>query len=113
MFLSVGKMSPTLGAVFPTSIPFPCQFRQNEIELYQDEKQDRVNEFQFRCREKLFRQYEMNFYGGYEFRSCKTDSLFCKVELNVGEFQFCSGGIDIQFRWKRYRDPFWRSFPFK
>ena len=40
------------------TIPFPCQFGQNEIELCQDEIQDRVNEFQFRFREKYFRQYE-------------------------------------------------------
>ena len=39
------------------TIPFPCHFRQNEIELCQDENQDRVNEFQFRFREKTFRQY--------------------------------------------------------
>ena len=36
-------------------------------------------------------------YGGNEFRSCKIDSLFGKVELHVGHFQFCSGGIDIHF----------------
>ena len=36
-------------------------------------------------------------YGGNEFRSCKIDSLFGKVELHVGHFQFCSGGIDINF----------------
>ena len=36
-------------------------------------------------------------YGGNEFRSCKTDSLFGKVELHVGDFQFCSGGIGIHF----------------
>ena len=35
-------------------ISFPCQFRQNEIELCRDENQDRVNEFQFRFREKIF-----------------------------------------------------------
>ena len=29
-------------------MPFLCQFRQNEIELCQDENQDRMNEFQFR-----------------------------------------------------------------
>ena len=46
--------------IHPT-IPFPCQFRQNEIELCQDENQDRVNEFQFRFREKIFRQYETEF----------------------------------------------------
>ena len=40
---------------------------------------------------KLFR------YGGNEIRSCKIDSLFGKVELHVGDFQFCSGGIDIHF----------------
>ena len=34
-------------------------------------------------------------YGGNEFRSCKIDSLFGKVELHVCDFQFCSGGIDI------------------
>ena len=33
-------------------IPFPCQFRQKEIERCQNESQDRVNEFQFRFREK-------------------------------------------------------------
>ena len=43
------------------TIPFPCQFRQNEIELCQNENQDRVNEFQFRFREKYFRQYETEF----------------------------------------------------
>ena len=43
------------------SIPFPCQFRQNEIELCQNENQDRVNEFQFRFPEKNFRQYETEF----------------------------------------------------
>ena len=36
-------------------------------------------------------------YGGNECRSCKIDSLFGKVELHVGHFQFCSGGIDIHF----------------
>ena len=36
-------------------------------------------------------------YGGNEFRSCKIDSLFGKVELHVGDFPFCSGGIDIHF----------------
>ena len=36
-------------------------------------------------------------YGGNEFRSWKIDSLFGKVELHVGDFQFCSGGIDIPF----------------
>ena len=36
-------------------------------------------------------------YGGNEFRSCKVDSLFGKVELHVGHFQFCSGGTDIHF----------------
>ena len=36
-------------------------------------------------------------YGGNEFRSCKIDSLFGKVGLHVGHFQFCSGGIDIHF----------------
>ena len=36
-------------------------------------------------------------YGGNEFRSCKIDSLFGKAELHVGDFQFCSGGIDINF----------------
>ena len=69
----------------------------NEIELCQDENQDRVNEFQFRFHEKFFRQYEMNFYCGNEFRSCKIDSLFGKVELHAVDFQFCSGGIDIHF----------------
>ena len=82
------------------TIPFPCQFRQNEIELCKIENQDRVNEFQFRFREKNFRQYETEFcqirnnflceiefrYGGNEFRSCKIDSLFGKVELHVGDF---------------------------
>ena len=43
------------------TIPFPCQFRQNEIELCQDENQDRVNEFQFRFREKSFCPYETEF----------------------------------------------------
>ena len=43
------------------TISFPCQFRRNEIELCQDENQDRVNEFQFRFREKNFRQYETEF----------------------------------------------------
>ena len=90
------------------SKPFPCQFRQNEIELCQDENQDRVNEFQFRFREKRFRQYGTDFanqvlceiefrYGGNEFRSCKIDSLSGKVELHVGYFQFCSGGIDYEY----------------
>ena len=44
-------------------------------------------------------------YGGNEFRLCTIDSLFGKVELHVGHFPFCSGGIDIHFpeiRWKRY-----------
>ena len=36
------------------SIPFPCQFRQNQIELCHDENQDRVNKFQFHIREKNF-----------------------------------------------------------
>ena len=36
-------------------------------------------------------------YGGNEFRSCNIDSLFGKVELHVGHFQFCSGGIHIHF----------------
>ena len=36
-------------------------------------------------------------YGRNEFRSCKIDSLFGKVDLHVGDFQFCSGGIDINF----------------
>ena len=36
-------------------------------------------------------------YGGNEFRSCKNDSRFGIVELHVGDFQFCSGGIDIHF----------------
>ena len=98
-----------------TSISFPCQFRQNEIELCQDENQDRVNEFQFRFREKNFANMNLNFakkkmillfdflceiefgYGGNEFRSCKIGSLFGKVELHVGDFQFCSGGIDFRF----------------
>ena len=39
---------------------------------------------------------KLNCYGGNEFRSCKID-FFGKVELHVGEFQFCSGGIDIHF----------------
>ena len=77
-----------------------------------------MNEFQFRFRGKNFRQYETEFcqekndfcqirkiflceiefrYGGNEFRSCKIDSLFGKVELHVGDFQFWSGGIDIHF----------------
>ena len=81
--------------------------------------QDRVNEFQFRFHETNFRQYETEFclkendfcqirkrflceiefrYGGNEFRSCKIiDSRFGKVELHVGDFQFCSGGIHIHF----------------
>ena len=48
-----------------------------------------------------FAKLETNFceiefrYGGNVFRSCKIDSLFGKVELHVGDFQFCSGGIDI------------------
>ena len=82
------------------SIPFPRQFRQNEIELCQDENQDRVNEFQFRFRKFFFANMELSFakrkmtfakletdflceiefrYGGNEFRSCKIDSLFGKV----------------------------------
>ena len=40
---------------------FPCQFRQNEIELCQDENQDRVNEFQFRSREEIFVNMKLNF----------------------------------------------------
>ena len=44
-----------------STIPFPCQFRQNENELCQDENQDRVNEFHCRFREKMFRQYETEF----------------------------------------------------
>ena len=36
-------------------------------------------------------------YAGNEFHSCKIDSLLGKVELHVGDFQFCSGGIDINF----------------
>ena len=81
----------------------------------EDGNQDRVNEFQFRFREKNFANTKMNFtkkkmtliidflnkidfcYGGNEFRSCKVDSLFGKIELHVGDFQFCSGGIDIHF----------------
>ena len=35
------------------SILFPYIFRQNEIELCQDENQDRMNEFQFRFCEKV------------------------------------------------------------
>ena len=31
------------------------------------------------------------------FCSCQIDSLFGKVELHVGDFPFCSGGIDIHF----------------
>ena len=72
-----------------------------------------MNEFQFRFREKIFRQYETEFcqnendianrflceieirYGGNEFRAKLI--LFGKVELHVGDFQFCSGGIDIHF----------------
>ena len=85
-----------------------------------------MNEFQFRFREKIFANMKLNFakkkmtfakldsanqflceiefgYGGNEFRSCNIDflvhpnSLFGKVELHVGDFQFCSGGIDIHF----------------
>ena len=44
-----------------STIRFPCQFRQNENELCQDENQDRVNEFHCRFREKMFRQYETEF----------------------------------------------------
>ena len=29
------------------TIPFPCQFCQKEIDLCEDENQDRVNEFHF------------------------------------------------------------------
>ena len=66
IFLFVRIFSPILSANSyyirskekTNSIPFPCQFRQNEIELCQDENQDRVNEFDFRFREKFFRQYE-------------------------------------------------------
>ena len=36
-------------------------------------------------------------YGGKEFPSCKIDSLFGKIDLHVGDFQFCSDGIDIHF----------------
>ena len=43
------------------SIPSPCQFRQNEIELCQDENQDRVNEFQFRFREKNLAHMKLYF----------------------------------------------------
>ena len=73
-----------------------------------------MNEFQFRFREKIFvnfRQYETEFCqirkdflceiefrcGANEFRSCKIHSLSGKVELHVGNFQFCSGGIHIHF----------------
>ena len=55
-----------------SSIPFPCQFRQNEIELCQDENQDPVNEFQFRFREKNVRQYETEF--------CQKKMTFAKLE---------------------------------
>ena len=52
----------------------------------------------------IFAKLEINFlcefefgYGGNEFRSCKVGSLFGKVELHFGDFQFRSGGIDIHF----------------
>ena len=35
--------------------------------------------------------------GGNEFRSCKIDFLFGKVEFHVGDFQVYSGGNDIHF----------------
>ena len=50
---------------------FPCQFRQIEIEFCQDENQDRVNEFQFRFREKIFRQCETEF--------CQKENDFCQI----------------------------------
>ena len=53
------------------TIPFLCQFRQNEIELCQDENQDRVSDFQFRFREKKFRQYETEF--------CQKENYFCQI----------------------------------
>ena len=47
-------ISPTFHEDAIGSIPFPCQLRQNEIELCHDGNQDRGNEFQFRFREKIF-----------------------------------------------------------
>ena len=41
---------------------------------------------------------EMEFrYGGNDFRSSKIDSLFGKVKLHGGDFQFCTDGVDIHF----------------
>ena len=52
----------------------------------------KMNESQFRFREKNFANMKLNCYGGDESRLCKIDSFFGQVELHV---QFHSGGIDI------------------
>ena len=45
-------------------------------------------------------------YGGNELHSCKNDSIFGKVEFYVGDFQFCTVGINIhsaKLTLKRYK----------
>ena len=57
------------------TIPFPCHFRQNEIEFCQDENQDRVNEFQFSFGEKFFAKMKLNF--------AKKKMTFAELECEV------------------------------
>ena len=57
--------------IITITVPFPCQFRQNKIELCQDENQDLVNEFQFRFRENFFCQYETEY--------CQKENDFCQI----------------------------------
>ena len=111
------------------TIPFPCQFRQNEIELCQDRNQDRVNQFQFRFREKHFRQYETEFCQkeNFDFDQISLSSFCVKLSFATAEMNFVHAKLILflaklsctlaifnfvqaeltfisaaKFRWKRY-----------
>ena len=94
-----------------STIPFPCQIRQNEIELCQDENQDRVNEFRFR--EKNIRQNETEFCQKLSFATAEKNFghaklilFLAKLSCTLAIFNFVQAELTFisaaEFRWKRY-----------